>query len=440
MPADLRAIVIETAKHWPDEAIYVGCSGNYTIERVLDELGRPLHSNDVQGYSSALGWFLSTGETPFTLKEEWKDELEWIEPYLDGGIGTAATLMLGTVFLPLVGSTKLYQMRTLEAYKQQFPRLHEKTVERLENLPLRLASYSAMDVMDFMEDVVPVDAPVAMFPPFYGGDYEEQFESFDTFFDWPAPEFEEWNDDARERLIEMVADRPHWVLGLHIEQPGYERHLRGRVQTTNRGVPIHVYGSGNVSRIVQPRQQVEFIAAPKIGFNDDLDGEMKIHPLTGGQFQAIRSQFMSKTILPGQPVLAFGVTVGGVLVGSFAYGQQSGDKDCIYLLSDFPVSWSKYKHLAKLIVIAGMSAEAKFLVQRSMSHRIRRIETTAFSNRPVSMKYRGLMKLLRRGEGDDGHHQHKLQYGAPIGEWTLAEGLAMWQKRWSAERDREETK
>ncbi|MGC5412589.1 hypothetical protein ACPXCX_54415, partial [Streptomyces sp. DT225] len=37
IPAPLRSIIYEHAGTWPESDIYVGCSGNMTIERVLHE-------------------------------------------------------------------------------------------------------------------------------------------------------------------------------------------------------------------------------------------------------------------------------------------------------------------------------------------------------------------------------------------------------------------
>ena len=60
IPPPLRAIVHEHAATWPaDSDVYIGCSGNLSIERTLAPLGRRLHSNDVNPYSCALGWYFA---------------------------------------------------------------------------------------------------------------------------------------------------------------------------------------------------------------------------------------------------------------------------------------------------------------------------------------------------------------------------------------------
>ena len=152
IPADLRSIIAEHARTWEAGTdVYVGCSGNYTIERVLQPFGFRLHSNDVQAYSSALGFWFANNKVPFTLREEYTDQLSWLDPFLDEGAGTLAVLMLGTTFLQSVGKGhSRWHARQIRAYRDQFPAMHEKTVRRIEDSPLQLASYSPMDVREWL--------------------------------------------------------------------------------------------------------------------------------------------------------------------------------------------------------------------------------------------------------------------------------------------------
>ncbi|MFI6290062.1 hypothetical protein ACIBEJ_00665 [Nonomuraea sp. NPDC050790] len=436
IPSPLRSIIYEHAGTWPGEDIYVGCSGNFTIERVLHArfgADRRIHGNDVQAYSSALGWWLSGQPLPFTLREEHQDVLGWLSPFLEDSTDLLATLMLGTRFLQWVGKTGPYYRRMLAATQDQWPRMHDKTATKLRNLTVRLGSYFAGDVRDYLTRVVPAEAPVVMFPPFYGGDYEAQFAPIDAAFDWPAPSFDELDEDGKEQIIAQVRDRPNWMLGLHIERPELRSQLAGVVQTANRGLPIYVYAASGPRRIVRPRQPVATIPMPKIGPDDELGDRMALHILTGGQFAAIRSQFMSKTIKPGTPLLACAVSVDGKVIGAFAFLPPKYAPDCAYLMSDFPVSWTRYRRLAKLIVMAASTREAQLLLQRSLSRRIVAWSTTAFTDRPNSAKYgRGIpgVVLQKRTEpAADGVHRYQLQYGGPLGECTLADALDLWKRK-----------
>ncbi|MEU6594271.1 hypothetical protein ABZ923_34550 [Streptomyces sp. NPDC046881] len=439
IPAPLRSIIYEHAGTWPGEDIYVGCSGNLTIERVLySKFGsdRRLHGNDITAYSCALGWYLAGEPLDYTLREEYEETLGWLQPYLEDRSDLLATLMLGTRFLQYVGKEGVYYRRMLDATREQWPRMHEKTATKLRGLETRLGSFYAGDVRDFLDEV-PADAPVVMFPPFYSGDYQSQFAPIDAAFAWPEPSFRDLDEEGKERIIEQVQDRPNWVLGLHIERPELRPQLAGVVQTANRGLPIYVYAAAGPRRIVRPRQPTEPIRMPKIGADEDLGDRMTIHVLTGGQFAAIRSQFMSKSIKPGSPLIACAVAVDGKVIGAFAYLPPKFDPNTAYLMSDFPVSWTRYRRLAKLIVMAASTKEAQLLVQRSLSKRIDGWATTAFTDRPNSAKYgRGIpgVRLQKRTEASakdpgDGVHRYQLQYGGPLGAYDLAEALALWKKK-----------
>ncbi|MFF2612356.1 hypothetical protein [Kitasatospora sp. NPDC058046] len=440
IPAPLRSIIYEHAGTWPGEDIYVGCSGNFTIERVLHTRfgdARRVHGNDIQAYSCSLGWFLAGQPLDFTLRPEYEDELGWLHPYLEDRTDLMATLMLGTRFLQFVGKEGAYYRRMMAATQDQWPRMHEKTATKLKGLQTKLGGFFAGDVRDYLDQEVPPEAPVVMFPPFYSGDYQAQFAPIDAAFAWPEPTFGDLTEDGKERIIEQVQDRPNWVLGLHIERPELRDRLAGVVQTANRGMPIYVYAASGPRRIVRPRQPIETIRMPKIGENDELGDRMSLHILTGGQFAAVRSQFMSKSIKPGSPLLAVGVAVDGKLIGAFAYLPPKFDPDCAYLMSDFPVSWTKYRRLAKLIVMAASTREAQLLIQRCLSKRISSWSTTAFTDRPNSAKYgRGIpgVKLQKRTQATakdpgDGIHAYQLQYGGPLGNYDLAGALDLWKRK-----------
>lgn len=83
--------------------------------------------------------------------------------------------------------------------------------------------------------------------------------------------------------------------------------------------------------------------------------------------------------------------------------------------------------------MAALSHEARLLAERRLAQRWRSLVTTAFSQHPVSMKYRGVMTLITRAETSSpdlpGGRGYKLTYGGALGAWTLAEALASWRAK-----------
>jgi len=434
VPDPMRRMIHEHALGWTkDGDVYIGCSGNLTIERTLAPLGFRLHSNDVNAYSVGIGWHFAGQPVPYRLREDSKTVLGWLEPYLDDGPSTVATLMLGTRFLQSVGKDNIFHQRQVRAHIAQWEKLHAKTLARVTGAKLRLASFAAEDVVPWAESL-PDDSPLTLFPPFFSGDYSQMFAAIDKHFQWPEPSFMELDDAQKDRLVATVTDRQHWLIGLHEPHAELKPFHRGLALTTNRGTPIYLYGSGGPTRLVMPHQEVVRIGMPKIGPDDDLGDRMRLHPLSGPQFAQLRSMWMSKTIKPGSPLLALGVSVDGLLIGALAFlPPPSYNPHLAYLMSDFPVPWTRYRRLSKLIVMAGLTSEARHLVQRMLSISIRSVGTTAYSDNPNSAKYgRGVpgMHLTKRTQpSGDGIHEFQLQYEAPAGQWTCDEALRIWKQK-----------
>src|ERR1051326_8680400 len=124
IPSSVRAFVKEQVKPWPASDIYVGCSGNFTVERVLAEDGRfAIHGNDVTLYSSAIGSFLSGQSLRVALREDMSDRYGWLEAHLQKPIDIAATIMLAGRGFPKPGVENVYYQRIEDAYREQWREL-----------------------------------------------------------------------------------------------------------------------------------------------------------------------------------------------------------------------------------------------------------------------------------------------------------------------------
>ncbi len=71
IPGDVQAIMVNIIKEWDCTDLYVGCSGNFTVEKVICPLKKfRLHSNDVILYSCCLGRYLSGQQVELTLTQD----------------------------------------------------------------------------------------------------------------------------------------------------------------------------------------------------------------------------------------------------------------------------------------------------------------------------------------------------------------------------------
>lgn len=91
----MRAVLETAAQGWRGMPVYIACSGNFTVERILARCGvGAIHSNDVSLYSCALGWHLASRIASqgcawpgggFRVKQE-AGQFSWLQPYLDPGL------------------------------------------------------------------------------------------------------------------------------------------------------------------------------------------------------------------------------------------------------------------------------------------------------------------------------------------------------------------
>lgn len=591
IPAPLASIVHEHTSRWETDAVHVLCSGNLTIERALDRRFA-LHSNDVSIYTTALGTWLAGRDMPLAVREDRRDEFGWLgdDGYLSSPVAKAATVMLGTRAFVGIGRANAFYERQRRGYREQWPGLHAATVEKLERVDLRLASYTACDASEFIH-TVPLDGAVCSFPPFYclspgeriltadlrwvrcgdlragdailafdeyprdgqrcrrwrfgtvtrsergvaecvrvrlddgrsvictrdhpwlatnrgtgptdrarwvtaerlleeapyvvrllepweseatfdagwlslgnprvrvtavepigphpiqslststrtyvgegfahhnTGGYESLYAPLEAVLAWDEPEYEVMDRDGLHALLDAMRERKHWLYGTDHRIAGHEKWLRGIVQVTSRNVPVFVYGSGGRTRWTGPSQTVEGVRAPRLRPGQTIGGRLALAKLTAGQFNALRAFYLDPRIAPATAMLPLAVLADGVIIGVIGLNRPNYGRAGAYLLSDFAVGPTDYPRLSKLVLMAALSRETQALIERTLSHRVRSIVTTAFSDRPVSMKYRGLFRMVKRTETPEGPRRYQLQYEAPAGQWTLAEALATWRDK-----------
>ena len=451
LPSTAQQILCQIVKQWKTDDIYIGCSGNFTIERCLKHLTNArLHSNDVTVYSCLIGRYFTGKKLDAKLKPDYKGVMRFVEKYLDDGAGTLAViLILSKMSVYLSSKPNPYYERMIKAYVNQFDNLWNQTKVKLEKIEPFITSMYEGDVCELV-DGVPENAGFICYPPFFAGDYEKMFRVIDEMFEWSPPEFESINKERINAMFEKLIQRKYFMFGTNDYLDDFKQYLVGVSQTTNRGVPIYIYATSNKSMVVLPRQAIAPLLLPRLGEKEDIGDAMRLIELKQEQFQALRSQYMNVHINPGQATMALGVAVDNKLIGVYAFSAASTvvdmskyvDTPNIYLLSDFPIAPVKYKRLAKLVLYAALSMESKEIAEKICGKRIFTLTTTAFTKKLVSMKYRGLFRLLNKkqlegtsaGETDMSKiyygNGYMLNYGAELGQWTLAEGLAMWKSKY----------
>jgi hypothetical protein len=417
--SSMRSILREHAAGWPED-VWVACSGNFTVERILAPMGKVLHGNDVSLYSVAIGKLLEGGGLDLKIRPGY----EWMgDP--SPGYRQVAMLLLAGEYMQYEGRITPYHRRMKQALIMQWEKRLEETTERVKKAVagVLLAGFYAGDLRDHVASA-PAGAAIVAFPPTYAGGYERLYRNMELAFEWEKPEYREFKPADFEEFASLVSSREHWMLSRDAPAPALEKHLRGVVQNIARAKTVYVYSSGATSKVVGPIQAIDTRLPPRLGLDDELpaDGQLSLVKLTGAQMNALRSQYLSPGIVPSAPDVALGVLAGGKLIGAIGLSTPKFGGADFYLLSDFPVVSNVYRRLSKLIVAVVLSREVAAVLEQAWCRRVKTMTTTAFTAHSASMKYRGLLEVSSRKEGH-------VNYEGAAGRWDLKGAWEWWKSK-----------
>lgn len=411
--------------------IVVGCSGNFTSEATLTQFANPLaiHSNDVSLYSCMLGFWLTGQAVEYQVVD---GEFDWLNEYLDTGTSSLAVLMVLLDMLEFEKRNNPHRVRMWQVYRTSFADLVAATIEKLNAVQVRVDSFFAGDVMTHFERFA--DDPSCIFccyAPTYSGGYEKLYKRLDTILSWNEPTYPMLDDERRNALLEWMSARRYlWY---------DDRKIEGRepVLMQRRGRNRTVYLYSNVVDSPALFADIPVDELPKLPYAPSsieitLDSTITVKQIKTSDLALIKDAYLGKNIDHGPGGWAFAVYVNGWVIGFFEFAARMAymAPDDLYIQADFPVTGTGYKRLSKLIIMLVVSGETRMMMERIRERRIRTLISTAFTPRPVSMKYRGVMKLVKRGETKDG--QKFLNYKQDFNDLTWKETLHRWMNKYGS--------
>jgi hypothetical protein len=419
----LRKFFYTHARVLEGRTCYIGCSGNFTIEQIVTRAcpSAALHSNDVSLYSSAIGHMLTNAPFPITVTNP---ELAWANAYLSDPASAVATILLLLEMLKYEPRKNPYAERMWQGYLVNFDTLHEKTLARVQtaSASIHIASYTTTDVHDYYPRP---DGVAIGFLPTYAGGYEKLFARLEESFSWPKPAYQMLTEERREATITRMTQGDYI---LYDDRPRPDLPSIARVDLFGRHT-VYIYSNLSVRPGVFRKKINEKVTPYSLLMPDEEippSATITAIEVDLATINHYRNMYLSKKIQPGSGGPCYLVFAGDKLFGLFifqAYSQKGGAKDEIYMLSDFVVPSTRLKRLAKLLLMVTRCADMKTILSEKIVRDYKAILTTAFTDQPVSMKYRGVYELAKRGQGF-------LNYKAEFNETTFKEVTALWMKKY----------
>ena len=438
----MRKIVSEYAAEITLPAL-LPCAGNFTMGACLRSGGYMGHISgcDITLYTSALGAYLAGN----TMEVRERDDCpEHLRGFLDNTSPERLAASLSVMLdLHMVWKCQnAWHRRVLHQYRASWPELMEKTLARLEKYRAHMIqgggfNYFAMDAVEYL-DRHDENHAVFIAPPTYGSKGYFNIEKiFSAALEWNAPAYGELNfQDVA--IYEKIASFRQWLIIMERPLPAIEKILGEPVGVLRKNERIvhYVYARHSrhciIKRYYMPSLSpgAIFPSAQRLTGNE----EPGIARLTVPQATRLNELFMSSRVdycqLNG---ISLGLCLNGKIIGKadFQNGKfnwrMPDDGRQIYQLSDLAVP-SAEPRLSKLVLLLIQSHEVKRLIDEYFKSDFRWTCTTAFCRGPVSMKYRGIYKLHKRLPGTDG--AYRLNYYAPLGQWTMCEALEIWLKKY----------
>lgn len=412
-----RRLLYTLRRDFEGKDIYVGCSGNFTVEGIYAGTAK-LHSNDVSLYSYCIGQYASGKPLDFVVK---KPELKWLEEYCKTPLERVTTITLCMEYLENYGSENIYFQRMAKEYEDSWEKLFALTKARLETvLTVKVEDYYNGDVVTFFASA-PKEAVMIAFPPTYMGGYEKLYENIEDTFEWEKPSYEiRPPEEMFDALAEICKEHENWIL-MSDEEKEYPTFAK--IRPDNKYKEVYLFGTVKGRYYMANPDKYELVPFKPI--KDEDITSLKIVPLTMGQFRYLRTKYLAKKIVGSDFIIASVAVLNqdDLLVGFMGFNSM-GNTLLMTLDASVQLVQKRYKKLSKLILLVSQTKEIQTYLRNITGSRVVRIQTTVFSKEPVSMKYRGLYELLRRDEKEG-----KLVYQTMAGQFDVKEALRIWKEK-----------
>lgn len=397
--------------------VYNCCSGTFRFEQITlaahPEVS--VHSNDVSLYSSAIAGYVLGKPLDYEFHGalEFVNEFDYREP--DQRLAALAVgFELGRF---ATGKPNAYKIKHRDHLIGNFRDYVDRTREKVLKLPglIPVKSYAPRDWLLHVDEAIERKAAVCAFPPFWANGYEKMFAFLSENIRWDAPQYQIFDPKNLRSVIDRIRESgiPYCILSDQI----YDDMKPQLEFYSGRGKPHFCYVSSGQSSFLQlvPRQapfRYTPIDLDKIGPNSTVS----IVPAEAKHMTFLKNVYLKKGIVHTPGMANYLVHIDGMLVGGLIYAlPKFGEKASIYLLSDFAIS--REGRLSKLVTRLALNREVLRDLGRRFINRYSEVKTTAFSDHPVSMKYRGIFDIAKRVEKNAPEGKFMLNYvGKPLDE------------------------
>ena len=412
--------------------IYVGCSGNFTFDRIAAAKGFRVHSNDVSLYSRVIAGIVTGERFPFVCKNA---ELNAIFADWDNDAQSdLVKIMFAAKYGQFADRKNDFQTTMLENYISGARTFYDGTRDKFERN--RVFDFQIADFFygDFKKHVARADnnSLIFLYAPTYKGGYEKLYTYLNENFEYDKPEYELFESKEAGPYYAEVLESGEACIYSDILYPETEKWMKGEVTYTGNKKTVYLYSS-----VKEDARSYFFTDPPKLYgrtpriISPDMllpeNPEIRVVPCKVALVNHYKHMFMSARVdysTGGDFALAF--LMNGEVFGFASFASSLGtikDGEYLFLHSDFVVP-SAIERLSKLLLYILRSEDVYKYILRYYIHAYTGLQTSVYTKKPASMKYRGPFKKLDRND-----QPGKLTYTAEFTQLSIKECFEKWLQR-----------
>lgn len=437
---NVRRYIAGNKNAFTGRSVIVGCSGNFTSEKVILQTTTPkaVLSNDVSLYTLLLADAMLGARSELAVKEPAYD---WTRTYFFERTPwhRVAAAMLLLRLLKHERQRSAHAKRMWAHYRNNFDELANQSAAAMAEKAVAISSYFNGDVFEHFKLHEGEDAIFTAYLPFFKGDYEAQYKRLQQIVQWPAPTYAMLDSKRKAEILDWMREpgRDYMFL-LDAPLPGVPCQMISHKQ---RNTWIYLYSNvveknGLFRRDYGDTGKRFKLVDPAYRFSAQT--QLQIVKISSSDVQYYKGLYLARNIDFTAAEYGFAVLADGGVAGFIEFsrgkshmalnvdGRAVAGPQSWYMLSDFPVEPKPHDKVSKLIVMVANSSEVRRLLEQASLRRSLGIMTTARTERPVSMKYRGPMQLIKRGVKDGGQF---LNYFAWWKAQTVQEVYNQWWKK-----------
>ena len=425
-PPEVKLLLQDLMKGVKGKDVFIGCSGNYTTDKIMSAMGYTVHSNDVSLYSKLISDLLLDTNT----------DIEVVNPELrmvfDTWDDTKYKKLIQVMFAMRVSNFHQrkndYQEEMFNAFIEQSKVYYHNTIYKIEKgaLNFNIKSFFYGDFFDFLKSKKGKGVGIS-FPPTYKGGYEKMFSYVEESFNYMHATYNVFDPKEGGSIFKTLLENDENIIYSDRYFKEIDNFLVGKINLGLGKNPIYTYSSVNqnknyyIERDKNVNPSCIHILPIDYEFTDITTLSVKLCSVSDVNYY--KAFYMANKVnytTGGDLGMVF--MADGKAFGFTSFSKQLSTLEKIFMQSDFVVN-SNTQRLSKLLIMLTKSHDVRMLIARKMGHYYEGIKTTVYTSSPVSMKYRSVFNLDRRDEG-------KLMYSANFLYDSLKDLYKLWLKKY----------